>query len=713
MTPDYKDLRVLILDDSRANNLVISAILEDQGIRNSRSFTDPREFMAHIEAGHPCDLLLLDIEMPHMDGFEVMRRLQARIPSEDIFPILIISGSQALDVRNQALAQGANDFVNKPFDQVEVRHRAINMLRLRHAQLRRAENLRVAEDKLGTLIDTSRSMAAEQDRMKLLRRILLGGQRISHCDAASLYIKTENDSLRFTLVTNQMDLVDTEIPLRDPATGTPNERFVSTYAALHNETVRVDDVYQETRFDLSGTRQHDAAVGYRSISMLTVPMSPRTGEVIGVLQFINAIDPDSGEIIPFSEEIVSFVEALAAQSAVALDNYNLLEAQRSLLDATIRMTAGAIDAKSAYTGGHCERVPELAIMLAEAACEVESGPLAGFRFETPEEWQEFRIGAWLHDCGKVTTPEYVVDKSTKLETLYNRIHEVRTRFEVLLRDAQIEALEAQQAGMAATEAQARFEARQAQLVDDFAFIARCNVGSEDMAAEDAERVRRIAGQTWWRHFDDRLGLSHEEHARIAQTDPAPMPAREELLADKHHHRIPRTQTAALFSQYGFQMDIPEHLYDFGEIHNLCVKHGTLTAEERFKINEHIIQTIVMLEQLPLPRHFQRIPEYAGTHHETLTGTGYPRRLGADQLSIPARIMAIADIFEALTASDRPYKRGKPLSEAIKILAQFRDRGHIDRDLFDLFLRSGIYRRYAERFLRPEQIDDVEFTAYLA
>jgi HD-GYP domain-containing protein (c-di-GMP phosphodiesterase class II) len=642
-----------------------------------------------------------------------MQELHARIPVQERFPILIISGSQSLDVRNRALSEGATDFVTKPFDQVEVQHRASNMLRLRHAQLRQAANLRVAEDKLGTLIDTSRSMAAEQDRLKLLRQILLGGQRICNCDAASLYIKTEHDSLRFTLVTNAVDLLDREIPLHDPVTGTANTQYVATYAALHNSTVRIDDVYRETRFDLSGTRLYDARTGYRSISMLTVPMSPRNGEVVGVLQFINALDAETGNVIPFREEIVSFVEALAAQSAVALDNYNLLEAQRGLLDATIRMIAGAIDAKSAYTGGHCERVPELAIMLAEAAHEARDGPLAGFRFDTPEEWQEFRIGAWLHDCGKVTTPEYVVDKSTKLETLYNRIHEIRTRFEVLLRDARIEQMQALLDGQDPAEAERAFETRKAELLENFAFIAQCNIGSEAMAAEDMERVRRIAQQTWWRHFDDRLGLSREEALRIARSEHRELPVRESLLADKPQHRIPRPASAALDERYGFRMTVPEHLYDFGEVYNLCVQRGTLTEEERFKINEHIIQTIVMLEQLPLPKHFRRIPEYAGTHHETLSGSGYPRGLDKDQLSIPARIMAIADIFEALTATDRPYKKGKTLSESIEILARFKERNHIDPDLFDLFLRSGIYRRYAEVFLRPEQIDEVDLSHYLA
>jgi HD-GYP domain-containing protein (c-di-GMP phosphodiesterase class II)/CheY-like chemotaxis protein len=714
MFTDYRDLRVLICDDSKANNLVIAAILADQGIHNTQSFTDPRTLITAFERGDACDLLILDIEMPHLDGFQVMRDLQARFPPDDIFPILIISGSQAVDVRNRALAQGATDFVNKPFDQVEVRHRVSNLLRLRQAHLRRTASLHVAEDKLGTLIDTSRLLAAEQDRLALLRRILDGGQRICNCDAATLYIRTEHDSLRFALVTNDLDtLLENEIPLYDPATGAANAHYVSTYVALHNRTVKIDDVYLETRFDLSGTRAHDQRIGYRSTSMLTVPMAPRAGEVIGVLQFINAMDPATGAVIAFPEEIISFVEALAAQSAVALDNYNLLEAQRAMLDATIRMIAGAIDAKSAYTGGHCERVPELAILLAEAANAETTGPLAGFRFATPEAWQEFRIGAWLHDCGKMTTPEYVVDKSTKLETLYNRIHEIRTRFEVLLRDARIEQLQARIGGADPMAAERAFEQRRAQLLDDFAFIARCNTGDDPLLPEEMARLRQLAGQTWWRHFDDGLGLSHEESQRLDAEPKADLPARETLLADKPRHKLPRPASAALDARYGFNMDVPELLYDFGELYNLGIPSGTLTREERFKINEHIIQTIVMLEHLPLPKHFQRIPEYAGTHHETLAGTGYPRRLGKDALSIPARIMAIADIFEALTASDRPYKKGKPLSESIRILAGFKDADHIDPDLFRLFLSSGVYRRYAERFLRPEQIDSVDINIYLA
>jgi HD-GYP domain-containing protein (c-di-GMP phosphodiesterase class II) len=446
--------------------------------------------------------------------------------------------------------------------------------------------------------------------------------------------------------------------------------------------------------------------------MLTVPMSPREGEVTGVLQFMNALDPETGAVIPFPRELVGFVEALASQSALALENYNLLQAQKILMDSLIQLVAGAIDAKSPYTGGHCKRVPELAIMLAEEASRVQEGPLADFAFRSDDEWREFRIGAWLHDCGKVTIPEYVVDKATKLETIYNRIHEVRLRFEVLLRDAEIASLKAMQNGDDPAAAARAFQEKRAALSDDFAFVAECNIGGEFMAPERIARIRRIAGRTWLRHFDDRLGLSQEELWRRAGSPASGLPAVENLLSDKPWHIVPRGFSRELDPKYGFKMSVPEHLYNFGEVLNLCVERGTLSEEERFKINEHIIQTVVMLDALPFPRELKKVPEYAGTHHETLTGSGYPRRLAEQELSVPARIMAIADIFEALTASDRPYKKAKTLSEAVKILAAFKKKRHIDPDLFDLFLTSGVYRRYAERRLSPEQIDSVDISRYL-
>lgn len=389
------------------------------------------------------------------------------------------------------------------------------------------------------------------------------------------------------------------------------------------------------------------------------------------------------------------------------------ESQKRLLDAFIRLIAGAIDAKSPYTGGHCKRVPILARRLLEEADRSREGELAEFRLEGEEAWEEFERGAWLHDCGKITTPEYVVDKATKLETIHNRIHEVRTRFEVLWRDAEIRYYEGLLAGGDRERLERELRREHADLLEEFDFIARVNIGGEFLDGESRERIGQIARRTWLRHFDDRLGLSEEERRRMERLPVRPLPAEERLLEDRPEHRIERTGfDREAYVRAGFTMPVPELLYNRGEIHNLSVERGTLTPEERFKINEHVIQTLKMLERLPLPEGMKRIPEYAGTHHERMDGGGYPRSLKAEELSIPARVMAIADIFEALTASDRPYKKGKKLSVTLKIMAGMARDGHIDPRLFRLFIRSGVYREYAENYLKAKQIDEVKMEEIL-
>jgi HD-GYP domain-containing protein (c-di-GMP phosphodiesterase class II) len=431
------------------------------------------------------------------------------------------------------------------------------------------------------------------------------------------------------------------------------------------------------------------------------------------MMVFNATDAESGEVSPFTAAQIAYLEALAAQAAVVLERQKLIVAQDRLLDTLVRTLGEAIDAKSEYTGRHCARVPELAVMLAKEAHNASSGPLADFAFHTDDQWREFCVGAWLHDCGKITTPEHVLDKATKLETVYNRVHEIRTRFEVLLRDVRIEALQAQLEGRMDAAAAAQFcMEREQQLQEDFAFIAVCNIGSEKMDSGDRDRIRQIAQQRWLRHFDDRLGLSLFETELRKTVAGAALPVPESLIADQPWHLIPRSTEQRHTLTEGFRMEVPEYLYNHGELYNLCVERGTLNEEERFKVNEHIIHTLRMLEGAQFPPHLRRVPEYAGTHHEAMDGSGYPRGLTAEQLSIPARIMAIADIFEALTASDRPYKPAKSLSESLRILQQLKIKGHIDPDLFALFLRSGVYMRYAERFLGSGQIDVSDITPYL-
>lgn len=712
---EARQATILVVDDVPDNLVLLGDLLEDTyHVKYANSGAKALRIAA---ADPPPDLILLDVVMPEMDGYEVCRRLKAD-PATAGIPVIFVTSKGAIEDEALGFSLGSVDYISKPVSPPTLLARVRTHLRLKQFSDDLDEKVRLrtrdmvaAQEKLESLIQTGLDLGQERDRNALLRKILHSGKTLLNCDAGTFYLVTEHKTLQFALRTNSDEPLSFEIPLYDEA-GKPVERYMATWCALHNEPIIVDDVYAETRFDVSGAKKVDVETGYRTVSMLTVPLSPQQGEVTGVLQFLNAIDPRTGEIIPFPKELERFVTAMATQAAVALENFHLIEAQKNLMDALIKLIAGAIDAKSPYTGGHCERVPDLAIMLAEAASESQEAPFANFSFNTEREWREFRVGAWLHDCGKVTTPDYVVDKATKLETLYNRIHEIRMRMEVLLRDARITQLEAVAEGGDPIEAQARFEARKTQLTDIFAFVAECNLGGEFMAPEKIERLKRIAEETWQRNFDDRLGLAHEELKRFDGI-PAPLPVTEHLLADKRHHIIPRTLSTIADPKWRFKVEVPEHLYNQGELHNLTISRGTLTEEERFKIIEHVMQSLIMLEQLPLPKDLRRISEYAGTHHETLIGTGYPRKLTRKELSVPTRIMAIADIFEALTASDRPYKKAKTLNESIKILSFFVKDQHIDRDLFNLFLTSGVYRRYASKYLSPEQMDDVDISKFIA
>jgi len=386
----------------------------------------------------------------------------------------------------------------------------------------------------------------------------------------------------------------------------------------------------------------------------------------------------------------------------------LQEKQKELMASFIKLLAVAIDAKSPYTGGHCERVPEIAIMLAKKASEDND---IDFKIKNDDEEREIEIAAWLHDCGKVVTPEYVVDKATKLETIYNRIHEIRTRFEVIHRDLTIEALQRKLNGENPEFVDEWLKIEHQKLQEEFEFIANANVGTEFMSEEDKQKVKEIAKREWIRHFDRTLGLSRAELERVSKDET--LPAKEYLLSDKPEHIIDRKEKEIKdFKKYNFKIDIPKYLYNYGEIYNLTISKGTLTPEEFFKIQEHIIMTIKMLENLPFPDNLKNVPLYAGTHHEKLDGSGYPRKLTAKDLPVPSRIMAIADIFEALTANDRPYKTPKKLSEAIKILSFMAEDGHIDKQLFKLFLKSGVYLDYAKAHLLPSQIDDFNVEYYL-
>ncbi|WP_449286516.1 HD domain-containing phosphohydrolase [Marinobacter sp. PE14] len=552
------------------------------------------------------------------------------------------------------------------------------------SNIREARQLSVALDDMAKTIRSFQSIATVlnrgQDLNHLLRDILEQIIHIVGQERGGIYLFTSQKNQLSLAVKQDLQLPDT----------------ISNVQAKHddNEIIRL-------------LRQH--IPGHPVFAVLR----NRRKQLIGVL----AIEMEVGDHTQLSDDLIVFVDEIAGSAAVAIETRELIESQQALLEGIIRLVANAIDAKSPYTGGHCERVPKLAQMLVDEAIASDNQAFDSFTM-TEEQLQEFHIAAWLHDCGKITSPEYVVDKAVKLETIHNRIHELRTRFEVLHRDAEIRFLKRSLAGDEEAAADQERQATQARLQEEFDFIATANQGGEFMAEEHIEKIRTIGEQSWVRHFSDRLGLSPDEKNALEGCPERPLPCTETLLADKPEHlrpwgeHIPPVRKEDPRNRWGFDMKLPEHAYNKGELHNLTVAKGTLTDEERFKINEHIVQTICMLDALPLPDRLANVPKLAGTHHERMDGQGYPCGLTAAQMGIPERIMAVADVFEALTAVDRPYKEGKTLTESLTIMARMVENGHIDREVFELFIRSGTYKRYARQHLQPGQIDHVDESLFM-
>jgi len=530
------------------------------------------------------------------------------------------------------------------------------------------------EEQIQNLAHIGLALSKERDMDKLLEMILLEAKRIANSDGGTLYMMTDDQRLKFEIImtdslnfhmggTSGEDIPFYPVKLYTDE-GEENKSMIAAYVAITGETVNLPDAYKAKGFDFSGTKMFDEKTGYRSKSFLTVPLKNHEDEIIGVLQLLNAQTQKAKKIISFGADVQQMVEALASQAAVAITNKNLIRDLEALFESFIKLIASAIDAKSPYTGGHCARVPEITIMLAEAVASTKDGPFADIIF-SEKEMYELKIAAWLHDCGKVATPEFVVDKSTKLETIYDRVNEVETRFSVIKRDEEIKrlkkelqiekdkSLSSKEKVEKTDQLKKAYRSKIRKLKSDLDFVKESNIGGEFMSGDKKERVHEIANYKW-----------------------KPNGKMENFLSEN-------------------------------EVYNLTIPRGTLTAEERKVINDHIVVTIKMLEELPYPKHLQNVPEFAGGHHETLDGTGYPKGLIKDEMSVQARIMAIADIFEALTARDRPYKKGKTLSQAMRILGFMKNDAHIDADLFEIFVKEKIYMKYAEGFLDPEQIDEVK------
>jgi HD-GYP domain-containing protein (c-di-GMP phosphodiesterase class II)/HAMP domain-containing protein len=570
-------------------------------------------------------------------------------------------------------------------------------------------SMNVMRSAIENFLNLITSLSGESDVNRLLERVTQETMAASEADGALIYLLSDSEDELHAHSANFAVGGDFDISLLPPLSLGDDGELMSRYHNQHAGVISLQRSQARSRALLPLFDRLELDV----LNLLALPLQNRRGEATGVLCLIYTDTDDIISDAAISQHRLGFTRALSGFAAVSMESRQLIHMQKALLQSFIELIASAIDAKSPYTGGHCQRVPELVKMLANAACNSQDERFADFDL-SEEEWEELRIAAWLHDCGKVTTPEYVVDKSTKLETNYDRIHEIRTRFEVLKRDAEIAYWQALADGAQEPQQEEILQQTLQQLDDDYQFVAECNVGGEYMSDDSVARLQSIAAKTWRRTLDDRIGISWEEGQRKAQSAAENLPVDEPLIADKVEHIFPRPAKDRITDDnpHGFSMEVPEYKYNRGELYNLSVRKGTLTEEERFKINEHMVQTITMLNQLPYPRHLRNVPEIAGGHHETMDGKGYPKRLRKEDMSLTARMMAIADIFEALTAADRPYKKAKTLSESVRIMHAMKRDQHIDPDLFDLFLSSGVYREYGEALLDPEQLDDVDIEQYL-
>ena len=516
-------------------------------------------------------------------------------------------------------------------------------------------------------IDISIRLTTEKEPQLLLDEILQVVMSIANSDAGSIYSITEDDQLKFeTVINKSLNLylgggsdrfvsfpnIDLYID------GKPNQRAIVAHAVNSGKVINIPDVYAALPFDMSAAREMDARTGYRTQSMLTIPLKDHQDDILGVIQLINVKDSNNN-IIPFSEELVTLIRSFASLGAIALTNSSLIKEMEELFSTFAETIAMAIDEKSPHTGGHCKRVPALTLMLADAVNAISKGPLASFSMSDSDRHQ-LDIAGWLHDCGKIATPDHIMEKATKLETIFDRISFIDAKFEIVSRDLKInyqeQIISAMKNGkpVEVQQLERLLDTELKQVALDRALLQRINVGGEFLGDKELAQIERIA---------------------------------------KHYHLVIN--------------DVKTPLLNDDEVENLSIRRGTLTAGEHDVMKRHMDVTKNILDALPFPKHLSKVSEYALGHHEKLDGTGYPRGLTKEQMSVPARLMAITDIFEALSAVDRPYKKAKPVSECLFILGTMVEKNHLDPDIFAVFIESGVYKNYISEYANPEQLDNVD------
>lgn len=658
---DISQSRILIVDDTKTNIDVLV-----QGLSSYYKLNialDGESALKSLHLNRP-DLVLLDIMMPGMDGYEVCKRIKSD-PDTSSIPVIFVTAMDEITSKTYGFEVGAVDYITKPFEITEVQARVRTHLELRYMREKLGSKIKEQAKNISDLTNIAKAMSSEHDLLQILEMILNQARQYTRADGGTLYLLTEdrrqlafhvlhNETLNsFLGGTSQKKITLPNVALHK--NGQPNHSNVSAFVALTNQTVNIPDVYQAKGFNFEGTKEFDALMQYRSQSMLVVPMCDHEDQMIGVLQLINARN-SAGGVIPFRPEVVDLTEALASQAAVMMTQKQLIDDLKALFESFIKAIATAIEEKSKYTGGHIERVAELTMQIADRINQTATGPFADIYLD-PYEMDEIRIAAWLHDTGKITTAEQVVDKAMKLECVFDRIEHIRTRWQTIALAIRLEAEKAKVAlgtnptdRQRSKEIEAKCDQELAELAESLTFIDEINRGGEFMSDDKLERLNQIARTTY------------------------------EVDGKKINY-----------------------LTD-NELENLSIRKGTLTENERKIMENHATMTMKILENLPWPTKLASVTKIAGAHHEKLDGTGYPLRLKENEISLQSRIMAVSDVFEALSAPDRPYKKPMTLSQALKILGFMVKDKHLDKNIVDLFLQSDLVTEYANRHLKKDQLD---------
>ncbi len=526
-----------------------------------------------------------------------------------------------------------------------------------------ANRTNINKKEIKKLIDIGKSLTSEKNFDVLMEKILLGAKEFSDADGGTLYLVTEDekrlkfqvvqtDSLSIKMGGTEGKITWPELPLYKED-GTKNEQMVAALCALEGKLINIPDVYETKDFNFEGTKKFDESTGYRTKSMLVIPMKNHDDDVIGVLQLLNKMD-DEGNTITFTNDDKQLIESMASQAAVSITNNRLITELENLLDSFIKSIATAIGEKSEYTGGHINRVAEIAETLTKAIND-DTTVFKDINF-TPDEIKQMSRAAWLHDIGKIVTPEYVVDKGKKLETIYDRVNTVKAKFEIVKKDYELEYYKKISNTSSVKEKEQltiAFQNKITSLEEDLDFVISCNTGGEFMEDEKIERIKEIAKQ--------KLKINGEDTNLLSED----------------------------------------------EVYNLCIKKGTLTNEERDIINNHVTVSYKMLETMPFPKKLKRVPVIAGSHHKMVKGGGYSAPEILDlPMTIEDKILAVADVFEALTANDRPYKKANSLNTSLKILSFMIKDQHLDRDIVKFFVDNNLHLDYANKYLSEEQMDEI-------